>query len=537
MTSADMLQALPHPRNAAVEAASRVRARLDAHRLVQRVQTGDCAAEVAERIVAAESRGWSEVVRVLLYADLVQAWTLNRDRDATIERLHDRAERDGDDVMLASALASRAEYRYAFASASEREQANRDLARAVALLEVAEGGALERGTAYIDCGLAYGQRELWELEKEMYVLAEAVMPECEEPLLERALVLNLGVVEVHTACSLLEMGELDELRRLGRRVAATPDRILLSHDVFGVEVRVARHLLDRLVGAQPVEPSVDLDLALTTARHPYERPEHGMLRLADALEAAELGDWDEVTGQTATAMLLFEEDVGPPIVAITLRLATQAALAKGSEGAISVMEYADWSARRRWDARLQLLAAARASLEAEQLRVERDEHAHQAHVDELTGLANRRGYTRHAARLRVEESAESMSVLVVDVDSFKAVNDTFGHSVGDAVLVQVAQVLSDGIRSGDLVARLGGDEFVVLLEGLDAEAAKRRAADMMNRLSLVDWSAMAPDLDVTISIGVAAGHSHDPQPFLVRADQALYRTKSRGGGGITLADD
>ena len=129
-----------------------------------------------------------------------------------------------------------------------------------------------------------------------------------------------------------------------------------------------------------------------------------------------------------------------------------------------------------------------------------------------------------------------MAVLVVDIDAFKAVNDTFGHLVGDAVLIQVAGVLSKGIRPTDLVARLGGDEFVVLLAGLDAESAQRRAADMMERLRLVEWRELAADLDVTISIGVAAGPGNDPQPYLVCADEALYRSKGSGGGDITLAE-
>jgi diguanylate cyclase (GGDEF)-like protein len=538
--SANMLQALPAQGSGKGHASDRARARLDAYRLVLQVQIRDCGSEVADGIALAEARGWPEVVRILLYVDLVRAWVgAPEERDGTIQRLHDRAALDGDMVLLASALASRAEYQYVLASASAREQANRDLARAVALLEVAEGGALERATAYIDCGLAYSQRELWELEDEMYARANALLPECEEPLLDRALSLNWTVHHVNAACSLREMGEHNELRQLRLRLAdrVEPSAESVHMDGFAVEERVARHLLARLVGDQPVEESVTIDEALTTERHPCEGPEHGMLRLADALQAAEEADWDEVMAQTATAVLLFDGDVGPPVIAMTLRLATQADIAKGSAGAVSAMAYGDWSARRRWDARLQLLAAARALLEAEQLRVERDEHAHQAHVDELTGLANRRGYTRHVERMRAHDGQAQMSVLVVDIDSFKAVNDTFGHAVGDAVLVQVAGVLSSGIRPADLVARLGGDEFVVLLDRMDAKAAKRRAAEMMQNLAFVDWSDLAADLDVTISIGVAAGFSNDPQPFLVRADEALYRSKSRGGGGITLADD
>jgi diguanylate cyclase (GGDEF)-like protein len=331
------------------------------------------------------------------------------------------------------------------------------------------------------------------------------------------------------------MREQDELDLLALRVAAAAGSrpAESAADVFAVEERVARHLLARLLGDEPTEKSVVLDQASATAQHPYVQPEHGRLRLADALVAAERKDWDEVTVQTTTAILLFGDAVGAPVIAMTLRLATLAEVAKRSGGAVSGLTY--WSARRRRDARLQLLSAARAGLETEQLRVERDEHARQAHVDELTGLANRRGYSRHTALLRARASAGPTAALVVDVDAFKAVNDTFGHVVGDAVLVRVAQVLSTGIRQADLVARLGGDEFVVVLDGVDADSARRRASDISRRLARIDWSVLAPGLDVTISIGVAAGQSSDPQAFLERADQALYRSKSRGGGTITLS--
>jgi diguanylate cyclase (GGDEF)-like protein len=418
-----------------------------------------------------------------------------------------------------------------------RERANRDLARAVALLRVAGGGALERGIAYIDCGLAYRQRELWELEEQMYACAAATLPDCEEPLFEGALRLNQTVVSVHQACGLREIGEFDALRKLGRRAAAASRQADLATDGFGCEGRVARHLLSRLLDESPREESAALDLMLTVSRHPGDLPEHGMLRLADALHAAQEGLWAEVAGQTATAMTLFAREggpaVSPPVIALTLRLAAQAGVAGGSLGIAAELAYGDWSARRRWDARQQLLSAARASLETEQLRVERDEHAHQAHVDELTGLANRRGYTRHVQRIRSRGS--TIAVLLVDVDAFKAVNDTFGHTLGDSVLVLVSSVLSTGIRPGDLVARLGGDEFVVVLDRLDAASARRRADDMLARLALVDWGRLATGLDVTISVGVAAGPGSDPEEILTRADRALYESKARGGGDISVA--
>ena len=128
-----------------------------------------------------------------------------------------------------------------------------------------------------------------------------------------------------------------------------------------------------------------------------------------------------------------------------------------------------------------------------------------------------------------------LAVLVVDVDAFKSVNDRFGHPVGDGVLVKVAEVFASGTRSRDLVARLGGDEFVVLLDGLAADAARRRATDMLERLGRVDWADLADGLDVSISIGLARGSYADPGPLFDRADRALYETKRRGGGGVTVA--
>lgn len=470
--------------------------------------------------------------------------------------LVDRAEANGDPVWLACALASRAEDRYSSASAAVREHANRDLARAVALLAAGTGGALERGTAYIDCGLAYGQRELWELAEEMYAHASALLPACEEPLLVAPLAIDRAMVNVHTACCLREMGDEDGLRRLWERACDTiGDSIgapvvgtLVGARVgaglaeaavpaaFGVETRVGWHLLARSAHEQPVEESAAFDLALTATGAPSEGPDHGLLRLADALRAADLGGWDRVAELAATALLLFEDDVAPPIIAMAMRLATQADIARSSRAATTAMAYCDWSTRRRWDARLQLLAAARASLEAEQLRVERDERARQAHIDELTGLANRRGYTRHVDRLQTRGDRRAVAVLVVDIDAFKAVNDRFGHMVGDAVLVQVARVLSGGIRAADLVARLGGDEFTRAARRSRRPGSPAAGGGQGHRVERLDWSALAPGLGVGISIGIAVGRSDDPQPFLVRADEALYRSKRRGGG-IALADD
>jgi diguanylate cyclase (GGDEF)-like protein/PAS domain S-box-containing protein len=151
--------------------------------------------------------------------------------------------------------------------------------------------------------------------------------------------------------------------------------------------------------------------------------------------------------------------------------------------------------------------------------------------DVLTGLANRSAF---ASRLReIAKRAEGeASVLFVDLDRFKPVNDRLGHLVGDRVLQAVAQRLSGAVRPGDLVARIGGDEFAVLCERL----GRREAAGVAERLVaalqdpiLVDG---VPGIGVTASIGVTTvATGDDPETVLGRADQAMRRVKASGRGG------
>jgi two-component system cell cycle response regulator len=151
-------------------------------------------------------------------------------------------------------------------------------------------------------------------------------------------------------------------------------------------------------------------------------------------------------------------------------------------------------------------------------------------TDQLTGLFNRRYMSRHLSTL-LSEGAKPVSFLMLDVDFFKQINDTYGHDVGDEVLKEFANRISANVRGIDLACRFGGEEFVVVMPDTDLSFAYLVAERL--RQSVADapfvLNGEARQLPVTISIGVAASQNGDtPEVLLKRADQALYRAKREG---------
>ena len=163
------------------------------------------------------------------------------------------------------------------------------------------------------------------------------------------------------------------------------------------------------------------------------------------------------------------------------------------------------------------------ALEAEQERTRQlvVELGRLSSEDPLTGLANRR---RWDEALREVPEDSSVAVLLVDVDHFKAINDTGGHPAGDDALQQVAAVLWSQVRAGDLVARLGGDEFGVLLHDVPPISALEIAEAVRIRVQGLDWAGLT--VPVTLSIGLAAGGGSDVQALARTADHLLYRAKT-----------
>ena len=160
--------------------------------------------------------------------------------------------------------------------------------------------------------------------------------------------------------------------------------------------------------------------------------------------------------------------------------------------------------------------------------------------DPLTGLVNRRGFDS-TMTLEVERSTRfktPLTLCIMDLDNFKAVNDTYGHPCGDEVLQAVASILLSEMRMIDTAARIGGEEFALLLPG----TGLARAQKLLQRIQSVIKATVincGPDkLAVTMSMGVASYRGKlppDPEKLLVEADKALYRAKRAGKNRIEVA--
>ena len=162
----------------------------------------------------------------------------------------------------------------------------------------------------------------------------------------------------------------------------------------------------------------------------------------------------------------------------------------------------------------------------------------QAIRDPLTHLYNRRLLDEVLARelSLAARHALPLSVILIDIDHFKVVNDTHGHAAGDECLVALARLLQHKFRGTDLVFRHGGEEFLVVVPGSDAESALMRVEEVRQLLSATSISHEGQEVRFTLSAGVASFplHGEDPDKLVQRADQALYASKRLGRNRVTV---
>lgn len=152
-----------------------------------------------------------------------------------------------------------------------------------------------------------------------------------------------------------------------------------------------------------------------------------------------------------------------------------------------------------------------------------------AHQDSLINLPNRRGFMRELERLvdRAKRYDHKAAMLYVDLDGLKMINDTFGHRAGDEALIQVAELLTHGVRRSDVVARIGGDEFGILLENADEQSAHDTAARLVDLICGCEFTHDGDSLPLSVAIGVGLIDGQDgPETVMARADEEMYRRKA-----------
>ena len=170
--------------------------------------------------------------------------------------------------------------------------------------------------------------------------------------------------------------------------------------------------------------------------------------------------------------------------------------------------------------------------------IDATEHYKQAsRVDALTGLFNRAWFddvlSRHCQRAQRENTA--LSAIFIDIDEFKAINDEFGHLIGDQVLRTIAKRVQQGIRSIDTAARYGGEEFALLLYGINLTEAREITERLRREINQLDIHAGDVTINVSFSAGVVQLNRHEsPQSFIQAADAAMYRAKNSGRNQVAM---
>jgi diguanylate cyclase len=177
------------------------------------------------------------------------------------------------------------------------------------------------------------------------------------------------------------------------------------------------------------------------------------------------------------------------------------------------------------------------------LQQELEKSQQEAQTDSLTSLFNKRGFEKRfeMERIRAKQNEIPFSIIMVDIDYFKRVNDTYGHLVGDSLLKSIASLLKSHLRKNDIASRYGGEEFLILLPETEIDGAMAVAQKIKDTLAKKEWKLKETGESmgkVTVSMGIALYKLNEPEEALIkRADDALYLAKNNGRDRIITQDE
>ncbi|GIF25909.1 diguanylate cyclase (GGDEF)-like protein [Actinoplanes tereljensis] len=496
-----------------------------AARLLEQAQSGQAAAALAEAetyLTGGDGPAGMHFVRALALINLGDP----HGAVPALDLMAEAAVRENSPGWLACALATRASHQLRLGEGEGETGVLQDLVTA----ETAVTGETDPVAAVngrVAVAIGYFELRLYELVGAHYDAAYAMSPADNG---NRAMWLyNQAELHLFWALELYQVGQVAEAEshtaeaeRYALRAAAEArgqdaeawrETALLAaacaradrHDPAGAAVDIERYL--RILEAR----------GMSTTALAYSRPFH-------AVALRRSGRPDEAYAVIEHAVATLTPDAGWLITAATHRTRALLLAARGSAEAGATMAYGDTLAAAMWRHRLRMLQSVEAMKSLELLRTQHEQAARAAALDALTGIANRGAFDR-AVRQAQLRPADKLTVMVVDTDKFKQINDTAGHAAGDAALRAIADALGAQLREEDLLARLGGDEFAVLLPGVGPADALRVAARMVAAVRAI------PDCPATVSIGVAGAYAADLPEALRLADEAMYRVKRRGGDG------
>jgi diguanylate cyclase (GGDEF)-like protein len=170
-----------------------------------------------------------------------------------------------------------------------------------------------------------------------------------------------------------------------------------------------------------------------------------------------------------------------------------------------------------------------------------------SYFDELTKVYNRRGFLKETEKIfkaviykrkEIERRTGykiSFSIIFLDIDNFKMINDRFGHKIGDLVLQKVAKVLKERLRDSDIIGRLGGEEFVIALIGCDLKSAQKVAEELRQKIEKIIVKYKKERINVTASLGVVS-YSNEKTLFdlINKTDHAMYKAKKQGKNKVVV---
>ncbi|MDQ1538926.1 MAG: hypothetical protein QOE58_3319 [Actinomycetota bacterium] len=455
---------------------------------------------------------------------------------AAINLMLTSALREGSQGWRSCALSSRAhQLLRADSGLSEHdvEAALQDLIDAEMALALGVEDSVIAENAHTGVALGYHQLRLYELALPQYEAAYAISAQDGREAANRTMwQANIATMHLQWALELSRVGRVGEAQQHSQ--TAGVHAMLAFEQACGPEAELWRqsaHLLAgcaAATGPDPAGAATSIQLYADALAKRGQRAEVAFCWPFLAIALRYSGQHDQALEVIDRVAQDLPTDAGWLMTAAVHHTRAVLLADKGGPSAKAALAYGDSLAQALWRQRQRTLQTATTMKSYDVLRGEHARVALHAETDCLTDVANRRAFDRVVESMELSGDDRRIAVLLVDVDSFKRINDTRGHAVGDSTLRTVAEVLAAEARDGDLVARLGGDEFVVLLPGAGAGAAYLVADRMAKVIEVL--------ADVTVSIGVAGGAASGVMSILHAADTAMYIAKRAGGNQANLAE-